>query len=335
MEKRLLLAHIGLILAAANYMMAMSKENKLPNFPQAYVVAKFGGNFGTLQEAIDRVPLNNSQRVTIYVKRGTYREKVRIPRSKPFISLKGDGADETCIEWGDTASDLLGPNGWPLGTYGSASVAVESHNFIASGISFKNTAHESHIHGSVPKQAVALSVKGDKAMFIKCNFYGAQDTLYDKEGRHYYYNCYIQGSIDFIFGNARSLFMGCKIHSIASNFGYITAQKRMKFGQNTGFSFVHCIVNGSGSIYLGRPWGPYSTVVYSYTYFDSLIHPEGWKTWKNTTNQVFYGEYNCYGPGSSMEGRVRWSKRLTSRQAHHFLTIDFIDGKEWLPTYIL
>jgi pectinesterase len=61
--------------------------------------------------------------------------------------------------------------------------------------------------GTVGRQAVAVRVQGDLAAFYRCRFYGAQDTLYDKNGRHYYYNCYIEGSIDFIFGDARSLFV--------------------------------------------------------------------------------------------------------------------------------
>lgn len=60
--------------------------------------------------------------------------------------------------------------------------------------------------GEKGAQAVALRVNGDKAAFYGCGFYGAQDTLHDDLGRHYYKGCFIQGSIDFIFGNARSLY---------------------------------------------------------------------------------------------------------------------------------
>jgi pectinesterase len=58
----------------------------------------------------------------------------------------------------------------------------------------------------VGRQAVALRISGDKAAFYNCKFYGAQDTLYDHKGRHYFKNCYIQGSIDFIFGDGQSYY---------------------------------------------------------------------------------------------------------------------------------
>jgi len=60
--------------------------------------------------------------------------------------------------------------------------------------------------GAIGKQAVAFRISADTATFLGCRFLGAQDTLYDHLGRHYYKNCYIEGSVDFIFGNALSLF---------------------------------------------------------------------------------------------------------------------------------
>lgn len=53
-----------------------------------------------------------------------------------YITLKGAGADKTIIEWDDTA-DRKGQSGRPLGTYGSATFAVNSPYFIATNITFK------------------------------------------------------------------------------------------------------------------------------------------------------------------------------------------------------
>lgn len=60
--------------------------------------------------------------------------------------------------------------------------------------------------GAIGKQAVAFRISADTAAFFGCRFLGAQDTLYDHLGRHYYKDCYIEGSVDFIFGNGLSLF---------------------------------------------------------------------------------------------------------------------------------
>jgi pectin methylesterase-like acyl-CoA thioesterase len=61
--------------------------------------------------------------------------------------------------------------------------------------------------GAVGKQAVAFRITGDMAAFYRVAFLGAQDTLYDQTGRHLFTHCFIQGSIDFIFGDGRSLYL--------------------------------------------------------------------------------------------------------------------------------
>ena len=53
---------------------------------------------------------------------------------------------------------------------------------------------------------MAFQISGDQSAFYDCAFYGAQDTLYDHKGRHYFKNCLIQGSIDFVFGDGLSLY---------------------------------------------------------------------------------------------------------------------------------
>ena len=54
--------------------------------------------------------------------------------------------------------------------------------------------------------AVAAIINGDKSAVFNCGFIGYQDTLFDAMGRHYFKNCYIQGEVDFIFGEAQSYF---------------------------------------------------------------------------------------------------------------------------------
>jgi pectin methylesterase-like acyl-CoA thioesterase len=60
-------------------------------------------------------------------------------------------------------------------------------------------------------QAVAFRISGDRAFFFGCGDYDAQDTLCNNAGRHYFCDCYIEGSIDFVFGNARSLYQDCEL----------------------------------------------------------------------------------------------------------------------------
>ncbi|KAG0456261.1 hypothetical protein HPP92_024049 [Vanilla planifolia] len=288
------------------------------------------GDFTSIQEAVDSIPLINLVRVVIKVNAGTYTEKVSISAMRAFVTIEGAGSDKTIVQWGDTA-DTTGPSGLPLGTYNSATFSVNSAFFIAKNISFKNTAPVPK-PGAIGKQAVALRISGDTAAFLGCKFLGAQDTLYDHLGRHYYKDCYVEGSVDFIFGNALSLYEGCHLHAIAESTGAVTAQNRMSILDDTGFSFVNCKVTGSGALYLGRAWGIFSRVIFAYTYMDDIIVPSGWFNWGDPNREmtVFYGQYKCTGPGANYMGRVPWSRELTDEEAKPFISMSFIDGTEWI-----
>lgn len=77
------------------------------------------------------------------------------------------------------------------------------------------------------------------------------------------------------------------MHAIAHNLGALTAQGRNSILEDTGFSFVNCKVTGSGALYLGRAWGPFSRVVFAYTYMDNIIIPKGWYNWGDPNREMY------------------------------------------------
>ena len=57
----------------------------------------------------------------------------------------------------------------------------------------------------------------------------------------------------------------------------ITAQARESASENTGYSFVHCSVTGTGKdTFLGRAWKSSPSVVFAYTDMSSVVNPIGW-----------------------------------------------------------
>ncbi|QCE07123.1 probable pectinesterase 53 [Vigna unguiculata] len=287
------------------------------------------GHFKTISEALNSIPPRNTRRVIVSISPGVYREKVMIPRTMAFVTLSGNAGNPLTITGNDTAS-ASGRNGSPLGTFQSATVAVDGSYFVAINIKFENSAP--HEIGRRGEQGVALRISGTKAAFYNCSFSGAQDTLYDHKGLHFFNNCYIQGSVDFIFGSARSLYQNCYLNSTTKKVASITAQKRTNSSLEGGFSFKNCTVTGSGHVYLGRAWGDYSRVVFSYTYMDNLVLPKGWSDWghQNRDSRVYYGEYMCSGPGANFAGRVPWARVLNDEEAKPFIGTQFIEGDTWL-----
>ena len=130
-------------------------------------------------------------------------------------------------------------------------------------------------------QAVALRCSADRSLFIGCEFKGRQDTLYIKDkARCYFINSYVEGTVDFIFGDANAVFNHCEIHSAAyPNGGYITAGSHSA-NQSRGYLFYCCKLTGDEQlsaldnetkVKLGRPWKPDALVTYYKCYMGDHI----------------------------------------------------------------
>ncbi|MBN1186869.1 MAG: hypothetical protein JXB49_31620 [Bacteroidales bacterium] len=291
-----------------------------------FIISKDGsGDFTTVQEAIYAVPDFRSKRTIIYIKNGIYKEKLLLPLTKINITFIGQNVDSTIITYDDYASvkNRFGEN---IGTSGSSGFYINGDGFTAENITFSNTA------GPVG-QAVAVRIMGDMVMFRNCKFLGCQDTLYPRgeKSRQYFKNCYIEGTVDFIFGWSTAVFDSCDI--FCKRRGYITAASTLE-ETKYGFVFLNCNITGDApdsSFYLGRPWRPYSNVVYIKCRMSSIIKPEGWHNWDKEENEktARYAEYKCYGPGFQPDKRVKWSHQLTDEEAKEY-TLEKIFG-DWNP----
>ncbi|KAF6139843.1 hypothetical protein GIB67_009690 [Kingdonia uniflora] len=192
------------------------------------VVAKDGsGDYATIAKAINAA---NGGRFVIHVKTGVYKEKIHT--NKDGVTLIGDGKYSTIIAYDDnTAKGTTMPN--------TATFAISGDGFIARVIGFQNTA------GPSGDQALALSVISDHSVFYRCSISGYQDTLYAFALCQFYRECNIQGTIDFIFGNAIAVFQNCMIilrRPSSNKYNVILAHGREDPGQNTGFVVQRCSI---------------------------------------------------------------------------------------------
>lgn len=271
-----------------------------------FVVAKDGsGDFFTVQEAINAVPdFRKNKRTTILVRKGEYKERVIIPECKINVSLIGE---EGAVITDDNYASKKNIFGDEMSTSGSSTVYIYAPDFYAEHITFANTA------GRVG-QAVACFIDGDRAYFKNCRFLGNQDTLYTygKESRQYYEGCYIEGTVDFIFGWSTAVFKDCEIHSLGD--GYVTAPSTDQ-GKAYGYVFWNCRLTAAdeaGKVYLSRPWRPYAQAVYIQCEMGKHIVPEGWNNWGKASNEqtVYYAEYQSTGEGANPSARVKYSHQL-------------------------
>ncbi|KAG6701338.1 hypothetical protein I3842_08G160700 [Carya illinoinensis] len=295
------------------------------------------GNFKTINDAVAAAPNNtgtSNSYFVIHVVAGVYAEYVSIAKNKQNLMMIGDGVNRTVITGNHSVAD-----GWT--TFNSSTFAVVGQGFVATNITFRNTA------GAIKNQAVAVRNGADLSTFYRCSFEGYQDTLYTHSMRQFYRECDIYGTVDFIFGNAAAVFQDCNIYPrlpLQGQFNAITAQGRTDPNPNTGTSIHNCSIkaakvlasgDGTTKTYLGRPWKQYSRTVYMQSFMDSLIDPSGWQEWSGTfaLSTLYYAEYNNSGPGSNTSGRVTWPGYhvINATDAANFTVSKFIQGDAWLP----
>lgn len=320
--------HISTVNYMANFLNKIFQKNASDFDRKGFdiVVAQDGsGDFCSVQEAINAVPDFRKKQTRILIRNGYYREKIIVPETKDSLILVGEDKFKTILSFNNFASKPTG-FGDQLGTSGSASVYISPANFSAENITFENGA------GPVG-QAVAVIVRSDKARFYNCRFLGFQDTLYTHKigSRQYYKNCYIEGTVDFIFGSSVAFFEECEI--FCKNNGYVTAPSTP---QNSpfGYVFYQCKINGENpdSFYLGRPWRPFGNAAFMECDMSDVIKSEGWDNWGKTSNEktARFLEYKNTGKGGNLlNKRISWAKTITQKQLNKYVK-ESVLGKDFI-----
>jgi pectinesterase len=286
--------------------------------------------YATLQGAVDALPETGGE---IQLAPGTYRGKVNIGRAHVRLRGTGRAAGEVIVVWGDAHATVGG-------TIKSATLTVSGDDFSAENLTVRN---DFVWQGNEGSQAVALAVTGDRAVFHRVRLLGAQDTLYAGSrkcaaepcpvSRQYFRDCYIEGHVDFIFGDANAFFDRCEIHALAHPEIMITAHSRTAPEQEKAYVFDRCRITaeaGARTIYLGRPWRDYARVIFMNTQMDAPVHPQGWREWTPGSTErlktAYYAEYRPRGKHASVRQREPWSHQLVAAEARRWHKDVFLAG---------
>lgn len=313
--------HILFLLGGIILSLAIQSQSKKYDL----VVSKDGtGDYTSIQAAVNSVrDFRPEGRTVIFIRNGVYTEKLIIPTWKTEITLLGEDVERTII----TNNDHANIN--KMGTFNTYTVLVQGNDFIAQNLTVENNAPQLG-------QAVALHVEADRAAFFDCRLSGNQDTLYTgrENARNYFKNCYIEGTVDFIFGESTVWFESCIIHSKKDS--YITAAstpKKIKFG----YVFNNCTLTaneGISKVFLGRPWRAYAATVFMNCNLGKHIIPAGWNNWSNPKNEetARYAEYKNTGEGANTTDRVKWSKQLSDKEIKEYTVENVLGGFDnWHP----
>ncbi|KAG8989644.1 hypothetical protein FRB90_002146, partial [Tulasnella sp. 427] len=183
----------------------------------------------------------------IYVYAGNYTEQVNITLSG--ITIYG----QTSSKLSYSSNTVTVSGNKYAGSAGSDSLSG-TVRVLATGVKLYNLNIENTFGKPIDQaQAIALDVEAGTFACYACQIRGYQDTLLAETGTQFYGKCLIKGSVDFIFGQKASIWItGGTINTVGS--GYITASGRTSADSNY-YVIDSTTVTGSGSVYLGRPWG--------------------------------------------------------------------------------
>jgi len=297
----------------------IKEEEKEPIEFDFVVDKNGGGDFTTVQEAIDAARSNLFVNQFIFVKNGTYKEEIEVPKGKNNLVLVGESVDNVVLTYDNAAQKVNAETGQEFGTSGSSSTFIHGDGFVAINLTFENSAGRDY------GPALAIYVNSDKSVFYNCRFLGRQDTFYGNRKRMYLKNCYIEGTVDFIFGPATAVFENSEIHSYGGT--SLTAASTESY-VDFGFVFRDCKLTAESGVStdLGRPWRPYASVAYINTEMGGFIKAAGWNNWGNEDNELTarFVEYESTGAGANISQRVDWSRQLSSEEAKAYETLNVL-----------
>jgi pectinesterase len=314
--------------------------------PVVTVALDGSGQYKAVQAAVDAAP---QQGEVIHIAPGTYREKLHIPQNG--IELRGTGAkpQDVVLEWDDSAKSAGG-------TGKSSSVNVSGDDFVAENLTIQNDWEKKNARVGEGSQAVALILTGDREVLRHVRLLGYQDTLYAASktchspadqaaaeasgsvchaSRQLFEDCYIEGHVDYIFGDAKAVFKNCELHGMTHTIVTITAQSRLYPLEDSGYLFLDCTITADAAVdklSFGRPWRPYSTVYFvNTTLKDVVLDPPGWMEWAGKLATSTYGEYNTHdanGERVKTDRRIAPSKQLTKAEAEKLTVANWLKGPD-------
>ncbi|KAK0451339.1 pectin lyase fold/virulence factor [Desarmillaria tabescens] len=320
---------------------AVKRDSRTSALSGAVVVRGSGtksGEYSTVQAAVNSLPNDGTAKV-IFIYAGTYSEQVYIDR-KGKTTIMGQTSDTSSY----TGNTVTITHSSSLGTAGTddltGTLRVHKDDFALYNVNVKNTFGQASSNG----QALALSAYGSNQGYYGVGFYSYQDTVLAETGNQFYGSCYIEGAVDYIFGQyARAYFHKNMIASVGA--GAITASGRTSSSGASLFVINKATITTSssaktslqGKVYLGRPWGNYARVAYTSCSLGNLINRAGWEQWSSSspnTDHVTFAEYESIGAGASGT-RASFSTKLSSTSGYTISDVLGSNYADWVDSNYL
>ncbi|MDX2935540.1 pectinesterase family protein [Streptomyces ipomoeae] len=311
------------------------------------VAAKGTGDYWTVQEAIDAAPQTGAD--TIVIDNGVYHEVISVPKDRTGLTIEGvTGNRADVVIYNTRCHGMIDPaTGQKYGTQGSAVATFRPPNLTVQDLTISNT-FDRNAHPEIDPyetQAVAVAAMGDRQVFSNVSIMSHQDTLLVKgetsttQARQYFYNCFIRGDVDFIFGNATAVIDRSDIHMLAWPGGTIVAPNT-DYRKKYGILITDSSINSTApfdSMHLGRPWHNAPEVhpqaVVRNTVVSGAVNEQ--QPWTDMTpdypwSWARFKEYHNSGLGAGVGGAN--APRMTDAEAGDYTAQKYLAGTDgWNP----
>ncbi|GGM98504.1 hypothetical protein GCM10011578_019420 [Streptomyces fuscichromogenes] len=340
------------VMMLANGYPGYQKRRHLTDADTIVVAADGSGDYGTVQAAIDAVPSDGIQ-YTVLIEPGTYHEFITVPANTANLMIKGDTGDaSTVVITGDRAHGTLRPDGTPYGTEGSAVATFKASGLTVADVTIQNT-FDPKAHPEIDAfstQAVAVAAEGDRQTFSQDRIISSQDTVLAKspvptaQNRQYFVGSYIEGNIDFIFGNATAVFDRCNLAMRNWPGGTVLApntDKSKKYGILITKSTIYTNGVPANTMFLGRPWHNTADAWPQAVVRDTVVHQgiDPGRPWTDMTpdyawTQARFKEYHNSYPDTDRTSSSPSGPQMSDTDAADYTAQKYLAGTDgWAPVF--
>lgn len=148
------------------------------------------GDYKTITQAIDALPMYPYQRTIILIKDGIYEEKLRIEQN--YITLRGQSRDGTIIRYSQLREDWNKNKDY----IGPGIINIYGDDIVLDNLTIENTQPQIGPH------AFTVYGFGTRTIITNCNLTsngGDTVSLWNyKHGMYYHANCLFKGAVDFV-----------------------------------------------------------------------------------------------------------------------------------------
>ncbi len=293
----------------------------------------------SIQAVIDKVPTNNSRPYTIFIRKGTYTEKVIICR--PHIVLVGENRDSTVLVMAETkeTQKITEYEGKPVGN-GVVVLQEGANDCVISGMTIYNN-YGTTVENTTRHQ-MAVFGRATRTIIVNCNIWADGNdalSLWAPEGNGMYYHADLSlrcPGVDFLcprgwcyatrchfYGDSRAIVWhdgrGDKSKKLVitnSRFDAASPTVLGRYHHDSQFYFISCSMSKNILD---------SNISYAYT--DKVLDPCPWG------QRVYF--YNCTREG----GHGTWMNNNLSdaegEPEYHNVTARWTFNNKWNPEQVV